>query len=295
MLERIEVPLNTMLADLDETLRTLLKRELRRHGFDGVEIVFAAPDKEWSAGLSAPAVDLFLYDVREARDLRPIEWELESNGNGGIHEVRPPLVVDASYAITAWTRAVEDEHRLLSQVLAILYAYPELQGDILTGTLVNGSQPYPLKTRVAQERQDDKSDFWTSVGGQFKASIDYVVTLSCVSGTVFERGPEVRTQTVRFRDADGGPLLEEQHRAGGTVVGAHGDPVVNAWVAIPDVAWTVSDRDGRFRFPPLRPGTYRCIARGPDGLQAEAALRVPGSGVELTLGPTKPRAAKTRR
>ena len=28
------VPLNTMLADLDESLRTLLKRELGRHGLE---------------------------------------------------------------------------------------------------------------------------------------------------------------------------------------------------------------------------------------------------------------------
>ena len=31
----VEVPLNTMLADLDETLRVMLKSELERHGFEG--------------------------------------------------------------------------------------------------------------------------------------------------------------------------------------------------------------------------------------------------------------------
>ena len=62
------VPLNTMLADLDESLRTLLTRELGRHGFDGVEVVFEAPTKEWAAALSSPTVNLFLYDLREATD-----------------------------------------------------------------------------------------------------------------------------------------------------------------------------------------------------------------------------------
>ena len=43
-----------MLADLDESLKTLLKRDLDRHGFDGLElIVFDAPDKEWAASLSS--------------------------------------------------------------------------------------------------------------------------------------------------------------------------------------------------------------------------------------------------
>jgi len=120
----ISVPLNTMLADLDESLRGLLKRELGRHGFDGVEVVFDAPTKEWAAGLSSPTVDLFLYDLQEATEKAEREWT-EERSNGRAVESRPPLRVDASYAVTAWTREVEDEHRLLSQVLAVLYAYPE--------------------------------------------------------------------------------------------------------------------------------------------------------------------------
>src|SRR5215208_297727 len=218
------VPLNTMLADLDESVRALLKRELGRHGFDRVDVVFEAPTKEWAAALSSPTVNLFLYDIREATDRRINEWK-EQRGNGHAVEHRPPLRVEVSYAVTAWTRAVEDEHRLLSQVLAILYAHSALPEDVVVGALANGSQPYPLKTRVAQERQDDKSDFWTAVGGQFKASLDYVVNLSCAAGTVFERGPEVRTQTVRLRQVEGGATLEEAHRVGGIVHDAAGNPV----------------------------------------------------------------------
>ena len=96
------VPLNTMLADLDESLRTMLKRDLDRHGFDGVEIVFDAPSKEWSATLSSPTVDCFLYDLREAVDRRPIDWY--QDGGNGRREIRPPMRLDASYAVTAWTR-----------------------------------------------------------------------------------------------------------------------------------------------------------------------------------------------
>src|SRR5579859_6026862 len=57
----VDVPLNTAIADLDEGLRLLLRRELGRHGFEGVEIAFDAPAREWSGKLSAPTVDLFLY------------------------------------------------------------------------------------------------------------------------------------------------------------------------------------------------------------------------------------------
>src|SRR5215208_1360645 len=85
----VSVPLNTMLADLDETLRSLLKRELERHGFDGVEVAFDAPAREWSGQLSSPTVNLFLYDLRESQDARQSEWSTHS-GNGGARDVRPP-------------------------------------------------------------------------------------------------------------------------------------------------------------------------------------------------------------
>ena len=68
----VDVPLNTMLADLDETLRVLLKRELGRHGFDGVDVAFDAPAREWSSQLSSPTVNLFLYDLRESTENRQI-------------------------------------------------------------------------------------------------------------------------------------------------------------------------------------------------------------------------------
>lgn len=288
------VPLNTMLADLDESLRAMLKRELGRHGFDGVDIVFEAPTKEWAAALSSPTVNLFLYDLREATDRRISEWR-ERRGNGQAFSERPPLRVEVSYAVTAWTRAVEDEHRLLSQVLAILYAYAILPDDILTGTLANGTQPFPLDTKTAQGRSEDKADFWTSIGGQYKASLDYIVFTSCEPGTRFERGPEVRTATVQLRDTAGPARMEEFHRVGGIVRDADGEPVAQAWVALPEVGlWAASDRDGRFRFAPLQPGAYECLARTADGAEAKGSLDVPGAGVELTLGTPRKASAKKR-
>ena len=69
----VDVPLNTSLADLDEALRTLLRRELERHGFEGVEIAFDAPASDWSAKLDRATVNLFLYDLRE--NLGPVRGQ----------------------------------------------------------------------------------------------------------------------------------------------------------------------------------------------------------------------------
>ena len=121
----VDIPLNTMLADLDAALRRLLKAELARHGFGAANVVFEAPTRDWAATLSAPTVSLFLYDLCEAAGHRTVEWQPQ-RVNGGLREQRPPLRFEASYAVTAFTQGVEDEHRLLSQVIGILYAHPAL-------------------------------------------------------------------------------------------------------------------------------------------------------------------------
>lgn len=279
----INVPLNTMLADLDETLRALLKDELERHGFEGVDIEFDAPSREWSGQLSKPTVNLFLYDLREAESLRTSEWT-RNQKNGRAGEVRPPMVMECSYAVTAWTQAVEDEHRLLSQVLAILFAYPQLPEEHLNGRLANGSQAWPIKGRIGQSK-GEKADFWSAVGGQYKVSLDYVVRMSVESGARLERGPEVRTQTIRtqLRDAPGSVL--EMHRSGGQVRDADGQPVADVWVTLPELgAWTSSGPQGLFRFDRIPPGQHRMLARSADGREADGLLQVPGSPADLVIG-----------
>jgi hypothetical protein len=279
----VDVPLNTMLADLDETIRGLLKDELDRHGFEGVDIAFDAPSRDWSGQLSKPTVNVFLYDLREAESLRTSEWGRMTR-NGRTFETRPPMVMEASYAVTAWTQAVEDEHRLLSQVLAIFFAYPEIPQDKLNGRLANGSQAWPIKARIGQGK-GEKSDFWSAVGGQYKVSLDYVVRLSVESGAMRERGPEVRTQTIRtaMTDAPRSSVLE-MHRSGGKVTDKKGHPLGDVWITLPDLgSWTSSRSDGEFRFDRLPPGRHRLIARTTDGREADSHIEVPGAGVDLKI------------
>jgi hypothetical protein len=277
----VDVPLNTAIADLDEALRTLLRRELRRHAFEGVEIAFDAPSKEWSGKLTGPTIDLFLYDLREALD-RASVTPTERRSNGAAVVNNPPLNLELTYAVTAWTKAVEDEHRLLSQVLAILFSYDEIPAEVI------GTNPSTTlaraETSVGRPREE-KADFWTAVGGQYKASIDYVAHIVVESGATFVRGPEVRTQTVRVRQADGpASTMEELHRLGGTIHHSDGEPAAMTWIALPDAGrWTASDVRGRFTFPRLRAGRYRVLARATDGSEAEADVEVPGSA-DLMLG-----------
>ncbi len=81
----INVPLNTMLADLDETLRDLLKEELERHGFEGVDVEFDAPARDWSGQLSKPTVEP--VPLRPARSREPARQRVDADPE---LEQRPP-------------------------------------------------------------------------------------------------------------------------------------------------------------------------------------------------------------
>ena len=280
----VDVPLNTCLADLDEALRTLLKRELERHGFEGVDIAFDAPASDWSAKLTNPTVNLFLYDLRE----NVAEADVSTRNvrvNGAVMSAPPPMRLEITYSVTAWTKAVQDEHRLLSQVLAILFSHVSLPPDVLAGRLAFARLLLPIETEVGRPKEE-KADFWTSIGGRYKASIDYAVKLEVESGMTFTRGPEVRSQTVRLGVKDGPPrTIAEMHRFGGAVLDREGNPVADAWVALPDLGrFASTDREGRFIFDGMAPGKHRVEARTAAGEEASGTATVPGGGVDLELG-----------
>jgi len=286
----VDVPLNTAIADLDEALRTLVKRELDKHGFEGVEIAFDAPSKEWSGKLTGPTVDLFLYDMREALD-RASATPSERRSNGVATISDPPLQLELTYAVTAWTKAVEDEHRLLSQVLAVLFSFSEIPADVIAE---NASTTLARAETSVGRPREEKADFWTSVGGQYKASIDYVVQIVIESGATFVRGPEVRTTTLRTLQA-GAPrrTMEELHRIGGTVTDADGAPLAGAWIALPESGrWVASDDRGRFKFARVAAGKHQVAARTADGHEAKATVTVPGDRCDLVAAPPRRRTGK---
>jgi len=262
----IQVPLNTMFADLDESLRRLLSRELERQGFGHVAVVFDAPAREWAVALSGPTLNLFLYDLREATDLREAGWQ-EHRENGSARMTRPPLRLECSYAVTAWARAIEDEHRLLSQALAVLFAHERLPADCLAGDLAEPSaQRYPLMTRIGAAREDGKADFWNAIGGSYKASIDYLVTLSCEPGVIVQRGPEVlRRQLTTRRLAADSAVVEDPYRRRRRR--AH--PRCMAGAARP---WEVGSKRGRR--PLLLPGRSRRLAPVPGARRRRIRGRV---------------------
>jgi hypothetical protein len=284
MTTTIEVPSNTMIADLDTGLRDLLIAQLRRHGFDDIDVVFDTPSTEWASQLTRPTVNLFLCDLRKSQ--RPGQSGPEGGRNGNRATERPPaLRVDCIFAVTAWSKAVADEHRLLSQVLGVLYAFPILDGH-LGSRFDTGSQQFEIRASVGEQRPEQRADFWRSVGGVYKPALDYVVTLSVESGMTVERGPDVRTTTIRTGMAERrGFGVQELSHVGGIVRGADGSAVADAWIAVTDLGrLALSDDDGHFLIRRVPSGTHEVRVRGGDGSEATVSVKVPGEALDVVLG-----------
>jgi hypothetical protein len=189
-----------VLHELDQALAALLRRELP--GRDQITVSFASPDDQFSVRL--PAVDLFLYDIRENLDLRSNDDVVEHLDFRTAVRVRPPVRVDASYLITAWpgtgggqAETWEDEHMLLSAVMCTLLRFPKLPRELLRGSLARQELPLPVST-LQPGRLQSLGEFWQALGGKPKAALNYTVTLS-VDVSEPERQPLVVDREIRMR------------------------------------------------------------------------------------------------
>jgi len=193
-----------MIDDLDRTVEELLRRELAPALVEQVAISFAAPDAEFPpSSVTLPAVDLFLYDIRENLELRRTGWIVEHNDNGTATKRQVPVRVDCSYLITAWasessTSRALDEHRLLSEVMKVLIRHPMIPEVLLQGALKGQEPPLPSST-LQPGRLQSVAEFWQALGGKPKAALNYTVTIGIVPEQVVETEVPVIDKTLRIR------------------------------------------------------------------------------------------------
>ncbi len=164
-----------MIQDVDDTLKELL---VQKAAIDPslIDIKFEMPTREWSASVSKPTVNVYLYDVRENHELRSNEPYLAraADKKTGTQQ-RAPVRIDLCYLITAWTTDISDEHQLLGRILLTLLRFPLLPDEVLKGSLQ--TQPFPIHAWIAQpERTPNPWDFWGHVEHRMKSGLSYAVT-----------------------------------------------------------------------------------------------------------------------
>lgn len=191
-----------MISELDDSILELLRRTLPQAIVEGVSFSLTAPDDlGTSQADSFPMINLFLYDIRERRDLRTCERESRM-AKDGVVAAPPPVRVDCSYLITAWqnpgaTAPVRDEHRLLSEVMAVLLRHPTLPEAVLQGRLADATLPLPTAVLQPGPQQND-GDVWRVLGGKPKAALHYTVTLAVSVEDPYRAGESVTSIHLDF-------------------------------------------------------------------------------------------------
>ncbi len=234
-----------MIHDVDQ----LLERLVRRDALNGsaVDLVFDAPTKDWVARRSGPAVDLYLYDIREDLQRRVPAWEDTRGAKGEVTgRYQPPRRFRLAYLVTAWTQRPEDEHRLLSSLLHCFLRNPMLKPGDLGGSLDDADLPVYIEVGQPASQERSLADIWSALGGELKPSLDLVVVAPIVVGQSAPYGPPVQT----------GPTI-------GLAAGGAEE--------------TRSGRRGRRAdLPPLEPLPEETVPRGPDKDRQGVTLRVRG-------------------
>lgn len=170
-----------MIDALDTTLKNLLESELHTSIGSDISVNFATPDDQFPTSVSAPVVNLFLYDIRENNELRSNEWSQERSNNK-VRRIPDPKRVDCSYLVTAWSPAdqrsrSQQEHMFLGHVIKVLLRYPTIPKEYLQGSLDDQELPLPTTT-LQPGRLQSLGEFWQALGGKPKAAFDYTVTIA---------------------------------------------------------------------------------------------------------------------
>ena len=264
-----------MIDDLSKTLKFILSSEAKKEpkvfpNLAAAEIEFARPLKDYKPK-PPQTVCLFLYDIRENRELRSNEPSRVMR-DGKRLVVRAPLRVDCSYLVTAWpaeaassdsTKADQEtsgdlvllEHLLLSEVLQVLARYSVIPPDLLQGKLANPMQEFPPPLITAQaEGLSNISEFWTAIGSNLRPSLSVKATIS---------------MQAQPSDVEAKPVLERVFRADkptrldieGVVRDDKGAPVAGARLTLQELSLSAtSDAAGKFSFSGVPIGHYNLRA-----------------------------------
>jgi hypothetical protein len=265
-------------ADLDETIRQLLIKDVPLD-LSEVDVSFEAPDREWSGRLSRPTVNCFLYDVRENLDLRQVDFEtMRSNGHGTSSSKRVPARIDATYQITIWARAPEDEHQLLWRVLVVLFRNPILPESVLQGSLKEQMFATPAKVAQPNQARANPAELWQSIDNRIRPALTYTVTVPLDPDIVFT-DKMVFTRRVRVFGEDlTSPVAEGIQISGRVYHGKDKDKAVaGALVTLKESGATyITDVEGRFKFDVSEGKSHLSIAP-PGGKEVTREIEVPSA------------------
>ena len=287
-----------MINQLDEMIRHLLDTELNAPVLAWtIDVAVRPPDNSWRSSVNAngqPAVNVYMVDVREARDRRSSDASRRPDPE--------PFLVNCHYIVSTWIPTSDPtfgtptvvEDWLLGQCISVLANHSPINaGDIYGTALPVDLEPIladlDLSTQLLPpEGLATLADFWTGMGqgNTWHPSAHLVVTLPIVRSNL-PVGPPVTTlhvstsPTVTTSTTPAELVVDAAIDIGGSVRTPIGEPVAAAWIRLTDPVGTTTiqsattDVDGRYRLVGLAPGGYRLTAGSSSHAPFDKTIEIP--------------------
>jgi hypothetical protein len=190
-----------MIHDLDATLEKIIYSVGKINKSD-VDISFEQPNRDWSARINRPTLNLWAFDMRENSKLRNTTRNIEPSTNGRSTNITmPPKRINISYWVTAWARKIEDEHQLLWRALAALKFTYKISPRDTVGNLRQSTIDIPLQTADMVENPINMSDLWGVLDNSMRLGFLLIATLELDLGYEVET-PLVLEKTFRIGQSD---------------------------------------------------------------------------------------------
>lgn len=284
-----------MIADIGESLRKLLLKEIDIQAND-VDILFHQPRREWSARLSKPTINLFLFDIRENLRLRGSEQiKPIDRPDGQIELRRNPVRLDLRYMLTAWAREPLDEHYLLSSSIAGLLRNPFLSESLLPDRLQNQPTliPIDVATFIPEHGPVDKlSEIWGVLDNEIRPGILVTITISLdpyrpelytpVHGREVSFSQNVPDRSTK--DAPPKQVKSKRYHAVGGTVSSQKHSVANLSILFVELNQSVPlDEKGRFKLEKVPEGEYHFDIFLNEKVIKRHLIRIPSDGYEIQV------------
>jgi hypothetical protein len=267
-----------MFQDLGSSIKSILNDSDAPADVRSADKSTDTPDSSFSP--TGPTVNLFLYDVQENRVLRDptIHWE---RVGGEYFRKTPPLRVDCTYLVSAWTDqsgevGIASEHQLLADTLSWLTRFPEIDSPHLQGPMVQQSFTIPLS--IAQDTgQPNLGEFWSALGISPRAAFSLTATVALE----IVEPPETAVPAIGFEfSIEFKDVPDDDPESSYSIAGIVRDSTTNLPLAESDVLLVESGRsaltnsDGEFFITGLNPGSFTLRVTS-SGVSQDKSVQIP--------------------
>jgi hypothetical protein len=186
-----------VLGLIDESLEAFFRATVPLGATD-VDVAFEPPERDWSAKLTRPTVNLFLWDIRRAGNRAKSGMETFEHDGQTVRRMALP-VVELRYVVTAWTSDHGDERALLAGLMRTILAHGEIPAVYLAPELAALGPPVVFMARSGEEHLD----VFKVIGGQLKPGINIVVHAKVDTGVYTVAGPPTGGVSLSTSDRTG--------------------------------------------------------------------------------------------